>query len=66
MDLAIFEQNKPFVLEALGDGDFDYIEAASEVFETDFFRFIKGKKILDQLSQSYPNPRKKMCPYGCM
>jgi len=59
MDLVIFEQNKPFVLEALGDGDFDYIEAASEVFETDFFRFIKGKKILDQLSQSYPTPRKK-------
>jgi len=59
MDLVIFEQNKPFVLEALGNGDFDYIEAASEVFETDFFRFIKGKRILDQLSQSYPNPRKK-------
>jgi len=59
MDLVIFEQNKPLVLEALGDGDFDYIEAASEVFETDFFRFIKGKKILDQLSQSYPTPRKK-------
>jgi hypothetical protein len=59
MDLVIFEQNKPLVLEAFGDGDFDYIEAASEVFETDFFRFIKGKKILDQLSQSYPNPRKK-------
>ena len=59
MDLVIFEQNKPFVLEALEDGDFDYIEAASEVFETDFFRFIKGNKILDQLSQSYPSPRKK-------
>lgn len=59
MDLVIFEQNKSFVLEALGDGDFDYMEAASEVFETDFFRFIKGKKILDQLSQSYPSPRKK-------
>jgi hypothetical protein len=37
MDLVIFEQNKPLVLSALGDGDFDYIEAASEVFETDFF-----------------------------
>jgi hypothetical protein len=59
MDLVIFEQNKPLVLSALGDGDFDYIEAASEVFETDFFRFIKGKKILDQLSHSYPSPRKK-------
>jgi hypothetical protein len=59
MDLVLFEQNKPLVLRALGDGDFDYIEAASEVFETEFFRFIKGKKILDQLSQSYPSPRKK-------
>ena len=59
MDLVIFEQNKPFVLEAPGDGDFDYIEDASDVLETDCFRFIKGKKILDQVSQSYPNPRKK-------
>jgi hypothetical protein len=59
MDLVLFEQNKPLVLRALGEGDFDYIEAASEVFETEFFRFIKGKKILDQLSQSYPSPRKK-------
>jgi len=31
MDLVIFEQNKPLVLEALGDGDFDYIEAARGV-----------------------------------
>ena len=30
MDLVIFEENKPFVLEALRDGEFDYIEAASE------------------------------------
>jgi hypothetical protein len=59
MDLVIFEQNKPFILRALGNGDFDYIDAASEVFETEFFRFINGKKILDQLSESYPNPRKK-------
>ena len=40
MDLVIFEQNKPFVLETLGNGEFDYIEAVSEVFETDFFCFI--------------------------
>ena len=31
MDLVIFEQNKPLVLRALGDGDFDYLEAASEM-----------------------------------
>jgi hypothetical protein len=59
MALVIYEQNKPFVLQALGNGDFDYIEAASEVFETDFFRFIKAKSILDKLAQTYPTPRKK-------
>lgn len=59
MDLVIFEENKPFVLQALGNGDFDYIESASEVFETEFFRFIKAKAILDKLAETYPSPRKK-------
>ena len=49
MDLVIFEENKLFVLQALGNGDFDYIESASEVFEAEFFRFIKAKAILDKL-----------------
>ena len=43
MDLVIFEENKPFVLEALGNGNFDYMESASEVFETEFFRYIKRR-----------------------
>ena len=51
MDLVIFEENKLFVLQALGNGDFDYIESASEVFETEFFRFIKAKAILDKLAE---------------
>jgi len=59
MDLVIFEENKPFVLEALRNGDFDYIEAASEVFEADFFRFIKARTFLDELAETYPTPRKK-------
>ena len=59
MDLVIFEENKPFVLAALGNGEFDYIEAASEVFEADFFRFIKARAYLDQLAETYPTPRKK-------
>ena len=42
MDLVIFEKNMPFVLKALRSGDFDCTETASEVFETDFFRFIKS------------------------
>ena len=59
MGLVIFEENRPFVLEALGNGEFDYMEAASEVFEADFFRFIKARSLLDELAETYPTPRKK-------
>jgi hypothetical protein len=59
MELVIFEENKPLVLEALGNGEFDYMEAASEVFEADFFRFIKARTFLDELAETYPMPRKK-------
>jgi len=59
MDLVIFEENKPLVLHALGNGDFEYIESASEVYEADFFRFIKAGTILDKLAATYPTPRKK-------
>jgi hypothetical protein len=59
MDLVIFEENKPLVLEALGNGEFDYMEAASEVFEADFFRFIKARALLGELAETYPTPRKK-------
>jgi hypothetical protein len=59
MGLVIFEENKPFVLEALGNGEFDYMEAASEVLEADFFRFIKARSLLDELAETYPTPRKK-------
>lgn len=59
MDLVIFEENKPFVLQSLGNGDFDYIESASEVYEADFFRFIKARTILCKLADTYPTPRQK-------
>jgi hypothetical protein len=59
MDLVIFEENKPLILQALGNGEFDYIESANEVYEADFFRFIKAKAILDKLARTYPTPRKK-------
>jgi hypothetical protein len=59
MDLVIFEHNKPLVLEALRSGAFDYIESASEVVETEFFRFIKATAILNALAETYPIPRKK-------
>jgi len=59
MDMVVFEENKPWVLNALEDGEFDYIDSASEVFETEFFRFIKAKKIIQTLAETYPSPRKK-------
>ena len=59
MDLVIFEENKPFILQSFRGGEFDYMEAASEVFEADFFRFIKARTLLDELAETYPKPRKK-------
>jgi len=59
MDLVTFEENKPLVLQALENGEFDYIEAASEVFETDFFKYIGAKNILAKAALTYPSPRKK-------
>ncbi|MEE9234491.1 MAG: transposase [Candidatus Acidoferrales bacterium] len=59
MDLVVFEKNKPWVLEALKKGEFDYVEAASEVVETDFFRYIQAQSILAKLAETYPTPRKK-------
>jgi len=59
VDLVVFEENKPLVLEALENGEFDYIEAASEVFETEFFKYIGAKEILAAAAETYPTPRKK-------
>lgn len=59
MELVVFEENKPLVLHALENGEFDYIETASEVFETEFFKYIGAKNILSKLAQTYPTPRRK-------
>jgi hypothetical protein len=59
MDVVIFEENKPYILEALSNGDFDYIETAGEVFEAEFFRYIGARQILKRLTETYPTPRKK-------
>jgi hypothetical protein len=56
MDLVVFEENKPLVVEALENGDFDYIEAASEYVETEFFRYIGAEEILSKLAETYPSP----------
>ncbi len=59
MSLVVFEQNRPLVLQALQQGEFDYMEAAGEVFETEFFKYIGAKQILQKAALSYPTPRKK-------
>jgi hypothetical protein len=59
MGFVIFEEKKPFIVEALRKGEFDYMEAASEVLEADFFRFIQARSLLDELAETYPPPREK-------
>lgn len=59
MDVVCYEHDQGFVLERFRDGEFDYLDAASEVVETEFFRFIGAKKILQELAETYPTPRKK-------
>lgn len=52
----LFEHNDALVEEAFRGGEFDDIDAASELSETDFFRAITSGKVLDQLADTYPSP----------
>lgn len=55
----LFERNDRLVIEAFQRGEFDYIEGVGEVCETDFFRAITEKKVLEKLAATYPTPNKK-------
>ena len=57
MDLVVFENNKPFVIDEFREGRFDYVELASDVAETKFFQFLFGDQTVEKLGQSYPSPR---------
>ena len=59
MDVLCYENDRAFVLSGLREGEFDFIDAANEVEECDFFRFIGAKKYLNALAETYPSPRKK-------
>ncbi|MBI5470657.1 transposase [Candidatus Kaiserbacteria bacterium] len=59
MDIVCYERDQGFVLERFQEGEFDYMDTASEVVETEFFRYIGAKKILKELAATYPSPRKK-------
>jgi len=57
MDLVVFENDKPFVIDEFREGRFDYVELASDVAETKFFQFLFGQQIVQKLAQAYPTPR---------
>lgn len=59
MHLTLYEHNRGFVLQKLRQGEFDYIDTGDEVFESDFFRHIAARGILQKLAQTYPSPRSK-------
>ncbi|MGH8701536.1 MAG: transposase [Burkholderiales bacterium] len=54
-----YEHDPDYVLTRFRAGEFDYLEAASEVVETEFFRFLGAQRTLAALAESYPSPRRK-------
>ena len=58
-DSDALERNDALGVEAFGRGEFDYLEGAGEVSETDFFRAMTGRKVLQELADTYPSPHKK-------
>jgi hypothetical protein len=59
MNVVVFENYKPYVINEFQAGRFDYIELASDVAETKFFEFLFSKEIVTQLVEHYPSPRKR-------
>ena len=59
MDLVCYERDQGFVLARFREGEFDYIDAASEVVETEFFRYLGAQQLLRDLAATYPTPRQK-------
>jgi Transposase DDE domain len=57
--VMLFERDDRLVTSAFQRGEFDYLEGVSEVCETDFFRTITEKKVLEKLAATYPTPNKK-------
>ncbi len=59
MDLVSFQYDRSFVLEALRQGDVDYLEHVSEAAEADLFRHLIRRQVIQRLADTYPTPRKK-------
>ena len=59
MDLVVFENNKPYIIDEFREGRFDYIELASDVAETKFFQFLFDRGVVEELARHYPSPRRR-------
>lgn len=59
MDLVAFQYDRSFVLDALRQGDLDYLEHVSEAAEADLFRHLIRRQVIQRLADTYPSPRKK-------
>lgn len=59
MDLLAFQYDRGFVLDALRQGEIDYLEHASEAAEADLFRGLIRRQVIQRLAETYPTPRKK-------
>ncbi|MFQ5463955.1 MAG: transposase [Phycisphaerae bacterium] len=59
MDLVVFENNKPYIIDEFREGRFDYIELASDVAETKFFQFLFDRGVVEALARHYPSPRQR-------
>jgi hypothetical protein len=59
MDLICFSYDRSFVLDALRQGDIDYLEHVSEAAEADLFRHLIRRQVIQRLAETYPTPRKK-------
>jgi Transposase DDE domain len=59
MDLVAFHYDRAFVLDALRQGEIDYLEHVSEAAEADWFRHLIRRQVIERLAETYPTPRKK-------
>lgn len=59
MDLLCYERDQGLVLARFWERELDYLDAASEVVETEFFRYLGAQEILRALAPTYPTPRQK-------
>lgn len=59
MDLVAFHYDRAFVLNALRQGEIDFLEHVSEAAEADLFRHLIRRQVVQRLAETYPTPRKK-------